>query len=110
VVYTGTHDTDTTGGWFAALDEKDQERVCDYLRCRPEEAVRVLVRTALASVARYAIIPLQDLLGLDSAARMNLPGLAEGNWEWRVTADYGSGEVAGELHRLSALYNRNSQQ
>jgi len=84
VVYTGTHDNDTTRGWFEALDATARRRVLDELRCAPDEVVERMLDVACASTADLAVLPLQDLLGLGSAARMNTPGVAEGNWSWRV--------------------------
>ncbi|HZV80985.1 MAG TPA: 4-alpha-glucanotransferase [Geobacteraceae bacterium] len=110
VVYTGTHDNDTTKGWFDSLDRDKQEQVCAYLHCIPNEVVNVFIRTTLASVADYAIIPLQDLLHLDSSARMNIPGVAEGNWGWRVADGAITSTIAKELRRLTVMYNRLGQQ
>jgi len=110
VVYTGTHDNDTTAGWFAAQPQERQELVCRYLRCQPAEVPWQLVRAAQASVAMYAVIPLQDLLGLDSSARMNIPGIADGNWGWRLPADYAREKNIGRLRELTIMYNRNGQQ
>jgi len=85
VAYTGTHDNDTTAGWYAKLDAA--ERV-DFARYAPGAAdpVRALIRLAWASVAELAVCPLQDLLGLGGAARMNTPGTTSGNWTWRAPA------------------------
>ncbi|MEE9422152.1 MAG: 4-alpha-glucanotransferase [Gammaproteobacteria bacterium] len=83
VVYTGTHDNDTTLGWYQALDDAQREIVSRYFGHAADEMPWLLIRTALASVARMAILPMQDLLGLDSDHRMNIPGVAEGNWQWR---------------------------
>jgi 4-alpha-glucanotransferase len=66
----------------------------------------VFIRTILASVADTAIIPLQDVLGLDSKARMNLPGTSNGNWRWRFTADQLPPEVGQRLRELTAIYGR----
>lgn len=110
VVYTGTHDNDTTSGWFDALPQETRDQVCTYLRCLPTEAPWLLVREALASVARYAVIPLQDLLCLGSSARMNIPGVAEGNWGWRMPADYWQEDTFNRLRELTVMYNRNGQQ
>jgi 4-alpha-glucanotransferase len=110
VVYTGTHDNDTSRGWFDSLSAEMQEKVCTYLRCSSAEVVRELVRTALASVAACAVVPLQDLLELDSSARMNIPGIADGNWGWRAAPDYPDHAPVAGLRRLAALYYRNGQQ
>lgn len=109
VVYTGTHDNDTTKGWFGSLSREQQERICRYLRCLPQEAPWQLVRAALASVARLAVIPLQDILGLESSARMNIPGIANGNWGWRVPVDYAQDVGFIHLRDLTRLYNRSCQ-
>jgi len=106
VVYTGTHDNDTTCGWWAGLDEPRRERVWDYLG-RPSEAMPwPLVRAALASVCRLAVLPLQDVLGLGSEARMNTPGTTEGNWRWRFAWEQVPEGLAGHLRALNALYGR----
>ena len=85
VVYTGTHDNDTTLGWYNGLPSEQQRSVNDYLGSREGDIVTGMIRSALMSVADTAIIPLQDLLGLASAARMNIPGTADGNWSWRFS-------------------------
>lgn len=89
VVYTGTHDNDTTLSWYQNLAEPERDRVCDYLRNHcGYETIRMpesLVRCALASVARLAIIPLQDVLELGYGHRMNTPGTLSGNWRWRFS-------------------------
>ncbi len=82
VVYTGTHDNDTTLGWFRSLDANARGQVLDYLGCRAEEVLPSMIRAALGSVAELAILPLQDLLALGSEARMNTPGTTSGNWRW----------------------------
>ncbi len=85
VVYTGTHDNDTTCGWLAGLDPDTYARVADYFALGKAPTAWPIVRAAFASVARLAIIPMQDLLNLPSTARMNRPGTTEGNWRWRFT-------------------------
>lgn len=110
VIYTGTHDNDTTKGWFAGLSREQQQRICEYLPSAPERVVIDLIRAAFASVARLAIVPMQDILGLDSASRMNIPGVAENNWSWRLLPGYGEQAPLAELRKFSALYNRNGQQ
>jgi len=117
VVYTGTHDNNTTIGWFRgsrreganqSRDEKKSERqsALKYLGTDGHEINWDFIRLALMSVADTAIIPLQDILGLGSEARMNLPGKAEGNWCWRFTSDMLTEEIKHRLKELTALYGR----
>lgn len=106
VVYTGTHDNDTTEGWFASLRSEQQRRVCGYLRCSPEEVVWELIRAALSSVAVTAIIPLQDILGLSSAARLNTPGTVGENWGWRFSPQDLTEDSAIRLKALTENYAR----
>jgi 4-alpha-glucanotransferase len=106
VVYTGTHDNDTTAGWFASLGDKEKKRVQRYLDRTDDVMAWRLIRAALASVARSAVIPAQDLLALGSEARMNLPGTAKGNWSWRLSTDALNPEIARRLHELTEMYGR----
>jgi 4-alpha-glucanotransferase len=106
VVYTGTHDNDTTVGWFAALPEGERAHVEDFLG-RPTEAMPwPLIRCALASPARLAIVPMQDLLALDGRHRMNLPGTHQGNWLWRFEWEQVPPVLAGRVRHLVSLYGR----
>jgi len=84
VVYTGTHDNDTTAGWYESLDEATRERVKLTLSCDDSQVVGRMIEKAYGSSAALAVVPLQDLLGLGSEARMNVPGAAEENWGWRA--------------------------
>ena len=86
VVYPGTHDNNTVRGWFEGLGPDAQRRVCTALGCRPEDAHRALVVSALEGPAVGAVIAVQDLLGLGAQARMNTPGTAQDNWGWRMTS------------------------
>ncbi len=108
VVYTGTHDNDTTAGWFATARATDRELARRYLDFRGQDraAPRAFIRAALASVAAWAIVPLQDVLGLGSEARMNTPGTAGGNWTWRCRSADLRGSVADGLRETAALYGR----
>jgi len=106
VVYTGTHDNDTTAGWFATLKAKEQKAVLSYLDRDGTDIVWQLVKCALASVADYAIIPMQDLLELPSSGRMNIPGVAGGNWSWRCSADAFTAKLATKLSRATEIYGR----
>jgi 4-alpha-glucanotransferase len=84
VVYTGTHDNDTTMGWWETLDADTRARVRAEVPDPHEQMPWALVRLALSSPARLAVVPAQDLLALGSEARMNTPGASEGNWLWRA--------------------------
>ncbi len=106
VVYTGTHDNDTTAGWFESLKSKEQKNLLAYFDRDGGDIVWQMVKCALASVADYAIIPMQDLLELSSSGRMNIPGVAGGNWSWRCSADSFSSKLATKLARATELYGR----
>jgi 4-alpha-glucanotransferase len=108
VVYTGTHDNDTARGWYAALKPEERERVWDYLGCDGREVEWALIRAAYGSVAERAIVPLQDVLGLGSEARMNTPSEPAGNWCWRAPADAWRPELAERLRRMAELSGRSS--
>jgi len=106
VVYTGTHDNDTTLGWFESLTPERQGHVYDYLG-QPQEAMPwALMRTAFASVAAVAIVPMQDVLGLGRGHRMNTPGTTEGNWRWRFAWDQLHPQHGDRLRHWSHLYGR----
>jgi len=85
VAYTGTHDNDTSLGWFDSLSAKDREQVWDVLGGAHQTMPEALVQAALDSICRLAMIPLQDLLRLGSEARMNTPGTAQGQWGWKFS-------------------------
>ena len=116
VVYTGTHDNDTTVGWFTAgvgdstrtQEEVEAEReVClSYLGSAGREIHWDFIRTVLASVADTAVVPVQDVLGLGSEARMNLPGRAGGNWGWRFEAGALAPALRDRFHMMNTLYGR----
>ena len=101
VVYPGTHDNDTTLGWYATTDEKSRDHVRRYLRVDGREVGWDFIRSGYTSVANLAIFPLQDFMSLGSEARMNTPGKSEGNWTWR----YRPGQLRA-LHENSAAYLR----
>ncbi len=109
VVYTGTHDNDTTRGWFNALPAKTIHRMYDYLGLSGTEPVQDLIRTALMSGAQTAIIPLQDLLELPTEARMNQPGIALGNWSWRYQTGQLTHKLADKYAGLVKRYGRSHQ-
>lgn len=106
VVYTGTHDNDTTRGWYLSLDDSLRQYVDDYLGRSREPMPWPMIRAALASRSRLAIIPMQDVLGLDSSGRMNLPGTTGGNWNWRFDWSQVEGDLALRLYRRAEMYGR----
>ena len=106
VTYTGTHDNDTTLGWYAQLDEATRTHLHRYLGYPGETMPWPLIRAALASVAVLAILPLQDVLELDSDHRMNKPGVTEGNWRWRFRWEQVPEDLATRLREMVALYGR----
>ena len=85
VVYTGTHDNDTTLGWHQSLDEGARSHLAKYMGHSDEGMPWPLIRMALESVSELAVVPMQDLLSLDSRARLNIPGTVDGNWSWRLS-------------------------
>jgi 4-alpha-glucanotransferase len=117
VAYTGGHDNDTTVGWWTSSGLGESTRTAEdirseheftraYLGFQNEPVNWVFIRTVLASVANIAIIPLQDVLGLGSHARMNLPGTLSGNWKWRYTQNVLTKEISEQLRKLTVLYDR----
>ena len=109
IVYPGTHDNDTTLGWYAAADEKTRDHVRRYLRIGGQEIGWDFVRVAYQSTANLAVIALQDLMSLGSAARFNTPGRSQGNWTWRYRPEQLGAlrdHSAGYLRELAALYGR----
>ncbi len=106
VAYTGTHDNDTTQGWFATSHERERDYARRYLGRDGSDIAWDLLRLAWASVADYAIAPLQDVLNLDTSARMNLPGRPAGNWGWRYTADQLTPWTLDRLGEMTTLYGR----
>jgi len=106
IVYTGTHDNDTTLGWFESLDDDTRDRVYRYFNYPQEGMPWMLIRQALASPANTAIVPWQDFLGLDGRHRMNTPGTREGNWQWRFTWDQVPQDLAGRIRDLLDTYRR----
>ena len=117
VVYTGTHDNDTTVGWFTSEDEGDSTRsmeevsnernyVLKYLGTDGEEIHWDMIRLALGSVARIAIVPVQDLLGIGAEGRMNVPARESGNWSWRYCAESLTEAIGKRLAELTSVYGR----
>lgn len=106
VCYTGTHDNDTTLGWYQKADEKSKEKVKRYMNTDGKDISWDFIRTCYGSVSEMAIIPLQDVMSLDSNARMNTPGTTINNWSWRYTPDMLKEDLAAKLLNVSVLYGR----
>jgi 4-alpha-glucanotransferase len=117
VVYTGTHDNDTTAGWFRSVAgagstrseaqiNSERDFCMQYLNTTGEEIHWDLIRAALVSVADTALLPLQDLLGLGTEARMNLPNSTKGNWTWRFKNGELTDDQATRLRQLTEIYGR----
>ncbi|PKD38348.1 4-alpha-glucanotransferase [Methylomonas sp. EFPC1] len=106
VVYTGTHDNDTTLGWFEGLNDGEKQRIYDYLGWSSLPMPSALIHAALGSVANLAVIPMQDILKLGSPDRMNTPGTTEGNWRWRFDWSQLTDDKAGHFAHLVRLFGR----
>lgn len=104
VVYTGTHDNETTKRWFKNLDEETRHRVREYLHTHGDHIHQDLAELAMRSPTRWAILPLQDILG--KGRRMNTPGTTTGNWDWRVTADMLTTGVVDFLREMTERNGR----
>lgn len=117
VAYTGTHDNDTVIGWWTSTGERDSTRTAEdvvkekafareYLDTDGRDMHWVLIRTLMASVADTVLFPVQDVLGLGSEARMNMPGTSSGNWRWRLRPGALDAGVTERLRRLAEIYDR----
>ena len=107
VIYTGTHDNDTSIGWYNTASDWEKRNLWLYLGSISPDGVNWdLIRLALGSVANQAIIPLQDILGLATQARMNVPSQGEGNWEWRYYAEALTEELSDRFKNLTILFGR----
>ncbi|WP_084709268.1 4-alpha-glucanotransferase [Rubrobacter aplysinae] len=105
VVYTGTHDNDTTAGWWTSASREEREYARRYLG-REYAGVEDLIRLAYASTARRAVVPMQDHLGLGSGTRMNTPGTTEGNWSWGLSGGELTTELASGIREKARIYGR----
>ena len=106
VSYTGTHDNNTTVGWFDELDDKTKTRIYEYLGGSQEPISWLLIRASLASVSQLSVLPMQDILSLDGEHRMNVPGTTEGNWSWKFNWDMVDETCSLRLKNLNTLYGR----
>ena len=108
VCYTGTHDNDTTTGWYATASEKARDKVRRYMNTDASQVSWDFIRTCFGSPARFAIIPVQDLFCQGSDCRMNTPGKADGNWAYRMKKELLTSDVAKRLYDVTKLYGRQS--
>ena len=106
VVYTGTHDNDTTISWFESQEDASKQQICGYLECGDHDMPWPLIRSAMMSVAKTSIFPLQDVLGLGAGHRMNLPGTVDGNWQWRFEWSQVNDGLADRLREITTRYSR----
>ncbi len=107
IVYTGTHDNDTTIGWFSQLKRKDKRFARKYLNIRGNKDIQwVFIRAAMASVSDTCVIPMQDYLGLGAEARINIPSTLGTNWKWRMLDGAFTDELAERIREMTKLYGR----
>ena len=106
ICYTGTHNNDTTRGWFNTVSDEAKEKMRIYLGSDLAEINWDFIRCAMGSTSRYAIIPLQDILSTDSSGRMNTPGQAAGNWQWRFRATALTDELAKRMKNYVKIFAR----
>ena len=109
VVYTGTHDNETSKGWYEKLDDHDACFVREYTNCQGknlDDCVLDFIRLAMSSVADLAVIPLQDYLCLGNEARMNTPSTLGDNWKWRLTKNQLTDETLKRMRAMTKLYGR----
>lgn len=106
VCYTGTHDNNTTKGWYASASEYSRDKVRCYMNTDGSSIHWDFLRTCLGSIATYAIIPMQDVLGIGEEGRMNTPGIGTDNWAWRYTKHALSDGLAEGLKKITRIYGR----
>jgi 4-alpha-glucanotransferase len=106
IVYTGTHDNDTTWGWYRTCNDRERDHVRRYLARDGSDAAWDMIRAAWSSVACCAIAPLQDVMNLGTECRMNVPGKPTGNWAWRFQAHDLHPWMLDRLAEMTDLYGR----
>lgn len=106
VCYTGTHDNDTTAGWFETVRNETKQKVQRYMKTDGDDIGMDFIRTCLGTIAQFAVFPMQDVLGIGKEGRMNTPGVPAGNWNWRYKIGSLSDTLAVNLRELSHLYGR----
>ena len=111
IVYTGTHDNNTTRGWWEnEVDSRTRAFVNDYFGHDVQDIVWDMARLGMRSAGRVFIMPMQDVLGLGAAARLNTPGKRDGNWTWRMPHDALDGPAKESLLHITRLYQRHPDQ
>jgi 4-alpha-glucanotransferase len=110
VVYTGTHDNETTVGWYDNASSEEKDHIRRYLGVSGQDIAWDMIRLALMSVADTAVIPIQDLMRLGNEARMNYPGRVGGYWRWRYTPDMLGQHIVHRLRQLTELYGREPEE
>ncbi len=106
VVYTGTHDNNTTVGWFRHSPEKDKQLMREYFCLDEKDPAWSFIRLAWSTVSNIAVAPMQDILRLDEEARMNFPGKSPGYWKWRYSSKMLTADHAAELKKITRIYGR----
>ena len=107
ICYAGTHDNDTALGWYDHAGAAERDYAERYLAVSGRENVgRALLRCGMASTAALFVAQMQDYLGLGSEGRINVPGVAEGNWRWRMAPGAAADELAAEIRALTGTYSR----
>ena len=110
VVYTGTHDNDTTRGWYTSANRKQMQFIRKYVNIRSSRtATYDLIRLAMQSVADTAIIPIQDYLDIGSDGRINTPSTLGGNWSWRLLPEELTDDLAARMKEFAQIYGRISK-
>jgi len=106
IIYTGTHDNDTTLGWFAGLGEEEIDRIAEHADLNGDAMPWPLIHVAIESDARLAVIPMQDLLSLGGETRFNTPGTVNGNWQWRMQPGAATDTIWSHAHALNLFSGR----
>ena len=106
MAYTGTHDNDTTVGWYQTAPEKERDFCRRYLARSGNDIAWDMIRAVWSSPANFVLAPMQDFLSMGTEARMNLPGRPGGNWTWRVRAEALTEGLKRRIHETNFLYGR----
>jgi 4-alpha-glucanotransferase len=106
IMYTGTHDNNTSCGWFAALTPEERRRVLRYLGCTDATFLDGFLRLAYMSPSRLCIVPMQDLIALPTACRLNIPGTVSSNWRWRMLPEQMEVRALERAAEFTEIYGR----